>query len=148
MIQKVGLLLLCLFLTMQLACGKKAPPFRSKGQCLLQLMTINGAFKDGSVELSGKVQALDGKKFNAKNIHGCRIYHALYSFRNPPCEGCPIDYYHYTEVKGEVVNKNIFLCKFKNINTQGIHFFRLHLIDNLGNMSKPSPLLKLLKNEN
>ena len=149
MIQKGGIfLLLCFFLTMHLACGKKAPPFLSKGQCLLQLTTLNGTFKDGDVELSGKLQALDGKKFNANNIHGCRIYHALYSFKNPPCEGCPIDYHHYTDVKGDLISKNIFLCKFKNIDKQGLHFFKLHLMDNLGHMGPPSPQLKLLKNEN
>ena len=78
------------------------------------------------------------------DIEGCRIYHAAYPLDNPPCEGCPIDYGEFQEITAEVTALGEFSCRAPGKKRKGIHFFKVRLIGQKGEVGPFSDRAKLV----
>ncbi len=127
-----------------LACGKKGPPFIPEREITLLVEQLNAEWKEGAFYLTGTVVDVQDNAENATDITGCRVYHAWYPLHNPPCEGCPIDYGTFNEIRGEFITREGFSCKIKGTEKRGLHFFKVCLIDRKGESGPYSDEAKLI----
>jgi hypothetical protein len=123
------------FLTL-LACGKKGPPFLPERDTPFRVKHLTGEWRDGIVHLKGQVVPRHDEDGNNPDASGCIVYHARYDLENPPCEGCPIEYGTLEEIKTDVLKADRFHCQFRQIKSNGIHFFKVRLI---GPKEMPGP---------
>jgi len=135
--------LFCVVFLALMSCGKKGPPFLSKTDMPLKVEQLNGQWTNDAVLLKGNIPALKGKKNGTPGVTGCRVYHTWYSLENPPCEGCPIKYPGFQEIRGEILSGEEFLCEVFVEKKKGIHFFEVRLIGPKGAVGPPSNRVKL-----
>jgi predicted small lipoprotein YifL len=126
-----------------MSCGKKGPPFLPKTDMPLKVEPLKGQWTNEAVLLQGNIPALKGQKKDKPGVTGCRVYHAWYSLKNPPCEGCPIDYPGFQEIRGEILAGEEFMCEVFVEKKEGIHFFEVRLIGPKGEVGPPSNRVKL-----
>jgi len=126
-----------------MSCGKKGPPFLSKTDMPLKVEQLKGQWTNEAVLLHGSIPALKGQKKDTPGVTGCRVYHTWYSLKNAPCEGCPIDYPGFQEIKGEILAGEGFMCEVFVKKKEGIHFFEVRLIGPKGEVGPPSNRVKL-----
>ena len=121
-----------------LGCGKKGPPFMPKEDIPLKIIHLTGDWKNGVVFLKGHVAShkISGKK--TTDVLGCRVYGARYDLKDPPCEGCPIEYRFIREIKADVISGDEFYCQVPDIVREGVHFFKVHLLGRKGALGPPS----------
>ena len=124
-------------------CGKKAPPFLPERTMPLRVGHLEAGRESGTVILRGSIIGPQGISFKNKDIIGCRVYHVWYSLTDAPCEGCPINYRGFKEIKGEVTQKGKFYCPFPGIEKKGFHFFEVQLIGKNGALGARSNRTKL-----
>ena len=127
-----------------MSCGKKGPPFLPKTDMPLKVEQLKGKWTNEAVLLQGNIPALKGGKKGTPGVMGCRVYHKWYSLKNPPCEGCPIDYPGFQEIKGEILAGEDFMCEVFLEKKEGIHFFEVRLIGPKGKVGPPSNRVKLI----
>ena len=125
-------------------CGKKGPPFIPQKAFSLKVDKLRSELKDSFVVLKGQIVSPPGKRNDISDVTGCRVYHSWYAPEDPPCEGCPIDYPGYQEIKGEMHSGEIFSCELSLKKRNGIHFFKVHLIGQKGVVGPPSNRAKLI----
>ena len=126
-----------------MSCGKKGPPFLPKTDMPLKVEQLKGQWTNEAVLLQGSIPALKGQKKDTPGVTGCRVYNAWYSLKNPPCEGCPIDYPGFQEIRGEILAGEDFMCEVFVKKKEGIHFFEVRLIGPKGVAGPPSNRVKL-----
>jgi hypothetical protein len=126
------------------ACGKKAPPFLPEKTAPLKVTHLTGEWKDGVVYLKGDVAPRRGEDGNDPDASGCIVYHARYDLMNPPCEGCPIEYGVLEEIKAGVFRGDRFRCQLRQIQTRGVHFFKVRLLGPKGTPGPSSNRVKIL----
>jgi predicted small lipoprotein YifL len=127
-----------------MSCGKKGPPFLPKTDMPLKVEQLKGQWTNEAVLLQGSIPALKGQKRGSPGVTGCRVYHAWYSLKNAPCEGCPIKYSGFQEIRGKILAEEEFLCEVFVEKKQGIHFFEVRLLDPKGEVGPPSNRVKLI----
>ncbi|MBW2615771.1 MAG: hypothetical protein JRD02_06320 [Deltaproteobacteria bacterium] len=110
----------------------------------LKVEQLKGKWANDAVLLQGSIPVLKGQKKDRPGVTGCRVYHARYSLKNPPCEGCPIDYPGFQEIRGEILAGEEFLCEIFVKKKEGIHFFEVRLIGPKGAVGPPSNRVKLI----
>jgi predicted small lipoprotein YifL len=137
------ILLLTVFFTAQ-ACGKKAPPFLPKRETPFKVEQLKAECVDGVFHLTGAIVDSEGRAKEVSNITGCRVYHACYALDNPPCEGCPIDYGEFKEIKGDIITQGQLSCRVPLEKEKGIHFFKVCLIGQEGEIGPMSDSTKLI----
>jgi len=138
----LGLLLSVFF--MSAFCGKKGPPFLPEKEIPFRVEQLKAVCDRDVFYLKGTVFGPQGPVGDFSNITGCRIYHACYDLDNPPCEGCPIDYGPFKEIKGEIVAQGNFSCRVPIKKTKGIHFFKVCLMGPRGETGPFSDRAKLV----
>jgi len=126
------------------ACGKKGPPFLPEKTAPLKVTHLTGEWKDGVVYLKGDVAPRRGEDGNDPDASGCIVYHARYDLIDPPCEGCPIEYGVLEEIKAGVIRGDTFRCQLRQIQTRGIHFFKVRLLGPKGTPGPSSNRVKIL----
>lgn len=126
------------------ACGKKGPPFLPETTPPLKVIHLTGEWKDGVVYLKGDVIPRSGKDGNDPDASGCIVYHTRYDLINPPCEGCPIEYGVLEEITAGVIKADRFRCQLRQIQTQGIHYFKVRLLGPKGTPGPSSNVVKIL----
>ncbi len=126
------------------SCGKKGPPFLPKTNTPLKVEQLKGQWTNEAVLLQGNIPALKGQKKDRPGVTGCRVYHVRYSLKNPPCEGCPIKYSGFQEIRGKILAKEDFLCEILLEKKKGIHFFEVRLMGPKGAVGPPSNRVKLI----
>ncbi len=141
--QSLFLVILMLILLVLPACGKKGRPFVPERRVLLEVKDLSVECENGTVFLSGKAVAVPGQSKSGSDIIGCRVYHCWYTFNKPPCEGCPIDYSGYKEIKRKVLAGKNFSCHVSIDRKKGIHFFEVRLLGRKGAVGPPSNRVKL-----
>jgi hypothetical protein len=126
-------------------CGKKAPPFvpKAKGGFALQVEKLQAGKQGGDVLFTGEVVGPGGQRGKPTAIESCRVYHVRYPLESPPCEGCPISFTTWEEVKAHVSGNGQFSCATE-VKQPGIHYFVLRLIGPGGAVGPPSNRVKLL----
>jgi len=139
----VFFLLLCICLV-PAACGKKGPPFLPTGENLLRVEGLQADWENRVFHLNGTIVDAQGQAKDTSTITGCRVFHARYALDNPPCEGCPIDYKTFKEIKGQVINEGGFSCRVPGRQKKGIHFFKVRLIGRKGEIGPFSDRAKLM----
>jgi len=127
-----------------LACGKKGPPLLPESDGLLKVKNLTAEWGNGSVILRGQVLASLKNEKDIPEIMGCRVYYAWYASENPPCEGCPIQYKVFREIKAKVHSKGGFYCEVEGVKGKGIHFFKVSMVDANGRVGLPSQGAKLV----
>lgn len=127
-----------------IACGKKGPPFLPDREISLRIDPLQAEYKDGTFRLKGAVVDSKDRKIDFSDITGCRIYHACYPLDDPPCEGCPIQYGAFKEIRGGVITENAFSCEFPVKKKKGIHFFKVRLVGPKGEIGPASQRAKLV----
>jgi len=125
------------------SCGKKGPPFLPKTDIPFKVEGLKGRWTNDAVLLQGNIPALKRHKKSRPGVTGCRVYHVRYSLKNPPCEGCPIKYPGFQEIRGEILAGEEFLCEISVEKKEGIHFFEVRLIGPEGMAGPPSNRVKL-----
>ncbi len=136
-------ILVVIFLALP-ACGKKGPPILSGRHISLKVEELKGEWKRGAVVLNGRVPPLENTQKSGQVVTGCRVYHVWYSPANPPCEGCPIDFRNYREVKGELLKRGNFSCEVITKKRKGVHFFEVRLLGQGGAVGPASNRVKLI----
>jgi hypothetical protein len=109
----------------------------------LKVEQLTGEWTIDGVLLKGSIQKSNLKKKGMPEVAGCRVYHARYDLKNPPCEGCPIDYAGFEEVQGGILEEEGFLCELYLKKNEGVHFFEVRLIGRKGAVGPPSNRVKL-----
>ena len=142
--QGVVLILLLAVFFAPAACGKKDPPFLPARDMPFKVEKLKAACKNGVCHLKGTVVDSQGRVMDMSDIEGCRIYHACYALDNPPCEGCPIDYRKFKEITAEVTTEGEFSCRAPGKKGKGIHFFKIRLIGQKGEIGPFSDRAKLV----
>lgn len=143
----VFLIILGAILFSQLSCGRKAPPFIPKERIQMRVTRLKGEWKKDSVVLKGRVAVHQGQEKAISDIIGCRVYHIRHPLDNPPCEGCPIRYKVYTELKGDFIKGDRFRCQVQKEKKKGVHFFEVRLIGREGTSGPSSNRVKLTVGE-
>ncbi len=111
-----------------LACGMKGPPFLPERSMPFKVKQMTSEWKDEVVYLKGRVTPSNDDDGNAPDALGCTVYHAQYDLETPPCEGCPVEYGIFEEIRADVIKEGKFHCQFPRMKTKGIHFFRVRLL--------------------
>lgn len=128
------------------ACGKKGPPFLPESNIPFRVQELNAELKNGTVILRGSVLGFREQKSDRSRVEGCRVYHAWYALEKPPCDGCPVDYSGYREIKDEVLRGENFFCEVTLNTKKGVHFFEVRLIGQSSEIGPPSNRIKLTIN--
>ena len=82
------------------ACGKKGPLVYVVQKLEMQVKQLSATLDGGRIHLQGTVTGMDSlSEKDFANI-GCKVFLALYPLNSPPCEGCPLKYELYREIKG------------------------------------------------
>lgn len=124
-------------------CGKKGPPFLPERTMPLRVGHLEAGWEKDTVILRGSIIGPQGISLKNENIIGCRVYHVWYSLKDAPCEGCPVNYGGFKEIKGKVTQKGKFYCPFPGIEKKGFHFFEVQLIGKNGAIGARSNRTKL-----
>ncbi len=127
-----------------LACGMKGPPFLPERSMPFKVTQMTGEWKDGVVYLKGHVVPRNDDDGNAPDASDCTVYHAQYDLENPPCEGCPVEYGILEEIRADMIKGAKFHCQFPQVETKGIHFFKVRLLGPKGTLGPSSNGAKLL----
>lgn len=125
-------------------CGKKAPPFLPKNVYSIRVAHLKAVRQGDQVELKGALvgpQERTGKKWG---VVTCRVFHIRYSLQSPPCEGCPIPFGSYEEVKPEILEQGTFRCTVSLGSAEGIYFFMVRLVNRNGIVGPPSDRAKMV----
>jgi len=109
-----------------LSCGRKAPPFLPERTMALRVDHLDARLEAGAVVLRGNIVPYKEKE-NA-HIIGARLYHIRYSFDDRPCEGCPIKFAGYRDIKGDRISKDAFYLEVPGTRKAGIHYFSVCLL--------------------
>lgn len=125
------------------ACGKKGPPFLPKRSMPYKVKQLTCEWKDRIVHLKGHVVPGQSNDKSTEDVSGCRIYHAQYDLKTPPCEGCPIEYKILKEIAEDVITDHKFHCRVPGVKERGIHFFKVRLIGRKGAIGPSSNEVKL-----
>jgi hypothetical protein len=125
------------------ACGKKADPFLPKNELSLAVQQLEAERTNGAVALQGRIPKGTPAEQEAKRVVGIRLYHTRYKFQAAPCDGCPIDFPGYREVKDRVLRGNLFSYTVDRRPKRGIHFFQVRLMGEEGALGPPSNVAKL-----
>ena len=144
---QVFLLLFALVFITIPSCGQKKPPFIPKKEITLRVNALTNIWRNGEVILRGRFVNLKGQPVSKKDISditGCKVYYTHYPIEDPPCEGCPLKFNNFREIKGNVVIKGNFYVKFPGIKQRGIYFFKVCLIDRNKAVGPPSNRTKLV----
>lgn len=137
--------LFCSFLLALSACGKKGPPSIPEEGFSLTVKGLKAEWDREGVVLTGEIISTSGKTPHLENIAGCRVYHALYPLRSPPCEGCPLDFTGTREISDDVIeNSRIFHITLPIRKTKGHHFFQVRLLSRAGTSGPMSDKVKLI----
>ena len=135
-----------LYLTILLsfwACGKKAPPVLSNKEFSSKVVNLRGERTREGLILKGSIRNLNEANSEVSPIKGCRLYYGQYSHKNPPCDGCPIQYIDYLEFGPEVVKEKDFLCVVPADIKGEICIFKVHLIGSGGTVGPPSNMVRV-----
>ena len=127
-----------------LGCGKKGPPFMPKEDVPLKVNNLTGEWKNGVVFLKGNVVPHEGSGKKTTDVLGCRVYGAHYDLKDPPCEGCPVEYRFIREIKADVISGNEFYCQVPDIMRAGVHFFKVCLLGRKGTIGPPSNAVRVV----
>jgi predicted small lipoprotein YifL len=141
--QSIVFIILIAFFFVPVACGKKGPPFLPDKEFPFRVAPLKAECENGVIHLKGTVVDSQGRVMDMSDIKGCRIYHACYALDNPPCEGCPIDYGKFKEITAEVTTEGKFSCRAPGKKGKGIHFFKIRLIGQKGEIGPFSDRAKL-----
>lgn len=144
--RKKGLLLAVLMLILLVlpSCGKKGRPFVRQRQVFLEVKELKAEYESGTVFLSGKAMPVPGQSTPGAEIIGCRVYHSWYKLSEPPCEGCPIEFPGYKQIKKDVVEGENFSCHLGIEEKKGIHLFEVRLLGEKGAVGPPSNRVKMI----
>lgn len=126
------------------ACGKKGPPFLPTQEIPFKVEPLEAECENGIFLLKGAVVDSKGQVKEVSNVTGCRVYHACYPLDNPPCEDCPIDFGEFQEIKGELITQGEFSCQVPVKIKKGVHFFRVRLIGQKGEIGPFSERARLI----
>lgn len=137
--------LLLTFLTVILvgaACGKKGPPFLPKAPFTLVVIQPEAVWQDGVLILTGEVPVQEGQP-QPEWTAGCRVHYAHFASDAAPCEGCPVSYHGYREIRGSVVKGQTFESRVNIPPSVGVHYFEIQLIAPDGRLGPASERLKI-----
>ena len=143
----VRLIMPFLFLGILLAsasCGKKAPPFLPKKEFSAKVVNLRGERVNGYIFLKGDVNGLEGPKEAMEQVRGCRVYYAQYPLKDPPCDGCPIEYHGHHTFGPEVITEEGFFCRVPGKIKGQIYFFKVDLIGPDETVGPPSERVKVV----
>ncbi len=143
------LVLYAVFLSMFIlpgGCGKKAPPFlpKAKETFPLQVEGLEAREQQGELSLSGTVILPRDRRGKAPVPQSCRVYHVRYAADNPPCDGCPISFATYKEMKPHIAGDGRFQCDTGLKKVPGMYYFMVRLVDPGGLAGPPSNTATLL----
>ena len=114
---------------------------------LIEVKNLTAEYESGTVFLSGKAVPVAGQSRAGAEVIGCRVYHCWYKLSEPPCEGCPIEFAGYKQIKKNVVEGENFVCHFGIDGKKGIHLFEVRLLGQKGAMGPPSNRVKIIIKE-
>ena len=143
----VRLIIPFLFLGILLAsasCGKKAPPFLPKKAFSAKVVDLRGKWVNGYFSLKGDINGLEESKEVMGQVRGCRVYYAKYPLKDPPCDGCPIEYLGHHTFGPEVITEQGFSCRVPGKIKGQIYFFEVHLIGSDEGVFPPSERIKVV----
>jgi hypothetical protein len=124
-------------------CGKKAPPFVPGNAVPPRVEGLKAREQGDQVLLTGTLVP-GGNRAMAKSAGlKVRVYSLRYSVEDAPCEGCPLPFEKYDEVKLDAVEGGRFQCTLPLEKKTGIHFFMVRLVDRNGNVGPASDTAKL-----
>lgn len=126
------------------ACGKKAPPFLTERSMALRVDRLSAAIEDVTFVLKGKVVSPGDQKEKLSDVVGCRVYYAWYDPKDPLCDGCPVEYQGFEEIKGAVFAEGRFHCRLSRQKRRGTWFFEVRLIGPKDTVGPPSSRAKLI----
>ncbi len=109
------------------ACGKKGPPVYVVPTLEMQVKQLSATLDGGRIHLQGTVTNIGSLSEKGFANIGCKVFLAVYPLNSPPCEGCPLKYKLYGEIKGPVISKNNFSCALPLEKKTGIYYFRVAL---------------------
>lgn len=126
-------------------CGKKAPPFLPKNVFTARVANLKAVRQGDLVELKGTVVHVQDRTAKESGVATCRVFHIRYSLQSPPCEGCPIPFATYEEVKPEILEPANFRCTVPMKREDGIYFFMVRLVNRNGIVGPPSDRAKMVE---
>ncbi len=127
-------------------CGKKAPPSltKTKDKVSLQVEGLKALKVGDQIQLTGRVTVSEGHRLSPTDVSTCRVFHVRYPVDSPPCEGCPIPFTVYKELRPDLAGNEGFVCDTGQKKNAGIHYFMVQLVDMEGRAGPPSNTAKLL----
>jgi hypothetical protein len=126
------------------ACGKKGPPFLTERAMALRVDRLSATIEDGTFVLKGKVVSPSGQKEKLSDVLGCRVHYAWYDPKDPLCDGCPVEYQGFEEIKGAVVAEDRFHCRISRQKRMGTWFFEVRLMGPRQTIGPPSNRAKVI----
>jgi len=126
-------------------CGKKAPPFLPQNVFSLRVEGLKALRQGDQIRLTGSVALPEGRQGNLSGVESSRVYHISYPLESPPCDGCPIPFSIYEEIKPDISGQGQFHCLIGLKRTPGIHYFMVRLVDRNGMVGPPSENTKLVE---
>lgn len=132
--------------TLPAGCGKKAPPFLPKpGEAFsLQVEGLKAVTAGDQIRLTGRVVVSRSHRWKQADVVACRVFHVRYPLDSPPCEGCPISFTAYKEVRPDLSGNGRFLCATTVKKKPGIHYFMVQLVGPGGTVGTASNRAKLI----
>ncbi|WP_028320086.1 hypothetical protein [Desulfatiglans anilini] len=128
------------------ACGKKGPPFLPKAPFTLVVTQPEAVWHQGVLTLTGEVLTQE-RQPHPGQVAGCRVYYAHFALDAAPCEGCPVSYHGYREIRGTVVKGEIFESRVNIHPSPGVHYLEIRLIAPDGRLGPASERLRMVLRE-
>jgi hypothetical protein len=141
--QRIRIFLVLAVFVCSSACGKKAPPFLPDKDLSLRVEQLTAERQGGKIFLKGKVVNVKSRPAPESDLGGCNVYYAFYAPDNLPCEGCPIAYRLFGEIRQPVVAQGRFVCQISVEEKPGVHFFEVRLVGPGGEVGPSSDKARL-----
>ena len=109
----------------------------------VKIDNLRGEWDEGVVLLRGDISGPSGPKKATDLVKGCRVHYGRYPLKNPPCDGCPVEYGGSHEFGREVFTEGSLSCKVPAQMKQQVYFFKVHLLGPDNTVGPPSDRIRL-----
>ena len=133
-------LIILSILLLSLGCGVKGDPFPSTPVMHLIVEDLTAGVSNDTIMLSGMVSG----PYQIKTPMTVRYIIEYAYYPTLPCEGCPIDFRSIKEGKVIIEEDRLFSTEVIKDKSQGIHYFRVILINAGGGEGSPSDNIKII----
>lgn len=134
---------LALVLAAVLSCGIKTELRLPESSEPGAVSRLSGYWKGSEVVLEGELLRAGEPGREPARLVSARVYHAWFSPKETPCEGCPVSFTAYQEAGLDKAEKGRFRCRVSIEPKTGTHFFQVRLVGTGEAVGPPSNRITL-----